>query len=79
MLADHGEDSRKKDSMMTAAPTPSVAAAAGTLIYQNQYGVTDAPPVALASDEEVDYMTDGNTVISQSSKEPGANRIPTTP
>ena len=79
MLADQGEDSRKKDSMMTAAPTPSVAAAAGTLIYQNQYGVTDAPPVALASDEEVDYMTDGNTVISQSSKEPGANKIPTTP
>ncbi len=62
--------------MMTAAPTPSVAAAAGTLICQNQYGVTDAPPVALASDEEVDYMTDGNIVISRSSKEPKANKNP---
>ncbi len=76
LLADQGEDSRKKDSMMTAAPTPSVAAAAGTLIYQNQYGVTDAPPVVLASDEEVDYMTDGNILISRSSKEPEANKNP---
>ncbi len=64
MLADGGEDTRKTDSRMMAASTPLVAAAAGTLIYQNQYGVTDAPAVALASDEEVDYMTDGNIVIS---------------
>ena len=58
MLADR-EDSRK-----TAAPTPTVAAAAGTLIYQNTYGDTEAPAEALASDEEVDYMPDGNIVIS---------------
>ncbi len=76
MLADGGEDTWKTDSMMTAAPTPLVAEAAGTLIYQNQYGVTDAPAVALASDEEVDYTTDGNIVISRPSKEPVATQDP---
>ena len=76
MLADQGEDTRKTDSRMTVAPTPSVAAAAGTLIYQNQYGVTDAPAVALASDEEIDYMPDGNIVISRPSKEPEATQNP---
>ena len=49
MLAGRGEDSRKKDSMMTAAPTPTptVAAAAGTAIYQDSYGGTVAPAEAL--------------------------------
>ncbi len=76
MLADGGEDTRKTDSRMTAVPTPSVAAAVGTLIYQNQYGVTDVPAVALTLDEEVDYMTDGNIVISWPSKEPEATQNP---
>jgi hypothetical protein len=62
MLADR-EDSRKM-----AAPTPTVAAAAGTLIYQNSYGDTEAPAEALASVEEVDYMPDGNILISRPSK-----------
>jgi hypothetical protein len=75
-LANQGKDTRKTDSMMTAAPTPSVAAFAGTMIYQNQYGVTDVPAVALASDEEVDYMTDGSIVISRPSKEPVATKNP---
>ena len=49
MLVGRGEDSRKKDSMMTAAPTatPTVAAAAGTAIYQDSYGGTVAPAEAL--------------------------------
>ncbi len=51
-------------SRKTAAPTPMVAAAAGTLIYLNSYEDTKAPAKALASDEEVDYMPDGNIVIS---------------
>ncbi len=55
-------------SRKTAAPTPTVAAAAGTLIYLNSYGDTEAPAEALASDEEVDYMPDGNIVISRPSK-----------
>ena len=45
-----------------------VAAATGTLIYLNSYGDTEAPAEALASDEEVDYMPDGNIVISRPSK-----------
>jgi hypothetical protein len=52
-----------------ARRTPGRPAAAGTLIYQNLYGDTEAPAGALASDEEVDYMPDGNIVISQPSKE----------
>ncbi len=44
--ADQGEDSRKKDSMMTAAPTPTVAAAAGTAIYEDSYGDTVSPAEA---------------------------------
>jgi hypothetical protein len=67
MLADR-EDSRKTDSRKTAAPTATVEAAAGTLIYQNLYGDTEAPAAALALDEEVDYMPDGNIVISRPSK-----------
>jgi hypothetical protein len=55
-------------SRKMAAPTPTVAAAAGTLIYLNSYGDTEAPAEALASDEEVDYMPDGNIVISRPSK-----------
>jgi hypothetical protein len=49
MLVGRGEDSRKKDTMMTAAPTatPTVAAAAGTAIYQDSYGGTVAPAEAL--------------------------------
>ncbi len=43
MLADQ-EDFRK-----TAAPTLTVAAAAGTLIYQNSNGDTEVPAEALAS------------------------------
>ncbi len=46
------------------------------MIYQNQYGVTDAPAVVLASDKEVDYMPDGNIVISRPSKEPEATQNP---
>ena len=40
MLVGRGEDSRKKDSILTAEPTatPTVAAAAGTAIYQDLYG-----------------------------------------
>ena len=39
-LVGRGEDSRKKDSILTAEPTatPTVAAAAGTAIYQDLYG-----------------------------------------
>ncbi len=62
MLADR-EDSRKM-----AVPTPTVAAAAGTLIYQNSYGDTETPAEVLVSDEEVDYMPDGNIIISRPSK-----------
>ena len=49
MLVGRGEDSRKKDTMMTAAPTatPTVAAVAGTAIYQDSYGGTVAPAEAL--------------------------------
>jgi hypothetical protein len=45
-------------SRKTAAPSPMVVAATGTLIYLNSYGDTEAPAEALASDEEVDYMPD---------------------
>jgi hypothetical protein len=55
-------------SKKTVAPTPTIAAAAGTLIYLDFYGHTEAPAKALASDKEVDYMPDGNIVISQPSK-----------
>jgi hypothetical protein len=58
----------QEDSRKTVAPTPTVATAAGTLIYQNSYGDTEAPAEALASDKEVDYMPDGNILISQPSK-----------
>ena len=51
-------------SRKTMAPTLTVAAAAGTLIYLNYYGDTEAPAKALASDKEVDYMPDGIIVIS---------------
>ena len=50
MLVGQGEDSRKKDSILTAEPTatPTVAAAAGTAIYQDSYGDdTVAPADAL--------------------------------
>jgi hypothetical protein len=49
MLVGRGEDSRKKDSILTAEPTatPTVAAAAGTAIYQNLYWETVAPADAL--------------------------------
>ena len=63
-------NSRKK------VPSPMVAAAAGTLVYQNAYGDTTASfggkewdegragiDAAAASEEEVDYMPDGNIVI----------------
>ncbi len=39
-------------SRKTAVPTPTVAAAAGTLIYLNSYGNTETPAEAIASDEE---------------------------
>ena len=52
-------------SMKTVVPSPMVAAAAGTLIYLNSYGITEAPAEALSLDEEVDYMPDGNIIISQ--------------
>jgi len=55
-------------SRKMAAPTPTVAAAAGTLIYLNSYGDTAAHAEALASDEEVDIMPDGTRVKSRSSK-----------
>ncbi len=51
-------------SRKMAAPSPMVVAAAGTLIYLNSYGDTEAPVEALALDKEVDYMPDGNIVIS---------------
>jgi hypothetical protein len=51
-------------SRKTSAPSPMVAAAAGTLIYLNSYGDTEAPAETLASNEEVDYMLEGNIVIS---------------
>ncbi len=46
------------------APTPTVAAAAGTLIYLISYGDTEVPAEALALDKEVDYMPDGNIVMT---------------
>jgi hypothetical protein len=55
-------------SRKMGAPTPTVAAAAGTFIYLNSYGDTEALAEALASNEEVDYMPDGNIVISRPSK-----------
>jgi hypothetical protein len=51
-------------SRKTGAPTPTVAAAAGTLIYLNSYEDNEAPAEALALDEEVDYMPDSNIIIS---------------
>ncbi len=55
-------------SRKMAALTPTIAAAAGTLIYLNSYGDTEAPAEALALYEEVDYMPDGNIIISRPSK-----------
>ena len=52
-------------SRKLAAPTPTVAAAAGTLVYLNSYGNTAAHADALASDEEIDFMPDGTCVVSR--------------
>ena len=52
-------------SRKLAAPTPTVAAAAGTLVYLNSYGNTAAHADALASDEEIDFMPDGTRVVSR--------------
>jgi hypothetical protein len=55
-------------SRKTAAPSPMVEADAGTLIYLNSYGDTEAPAEALSPDKEVDHMPDGNIVIYRPSK-----------
>ena len=52
-------------SRKLAAPTPTVAAAAGTLIYLNSYGDTAAHAEALVSDEEIDFMPGGTCVVSR--------------
>ncbi len=55
-------------SRKTGTLSPMVAAAAGTLLYLNSYGNTEAPAEAPAPDEEVDYMPNGNIIISRPSK-----------
>ncbi len=68
MLAVREEADEPPATSRKMAPTPMNAAAAGTLIYLDSYGHTEAPAEALALDEEVDYMPDGNIVISRPSK-----------
>jgi len=59
-------------SRKLAAPTPTVAAAAGTLIYLNSYGDTAAHSEALASDEEIAITISPNCPTNVSIRPPGA-------